>query len=36
MAYITLLNRNIHKTFEWLRDIENNMQWEYEDKAQEL
>ena len=36
MAYITLLHRNIHKTFEWLRDIENNMQWEYEDKAQEL
>jgi uncharacterized protein (DUF2267 family) len=36
MAYITLLNRNIHKTFEWLRDIENNTQWEYEDKARAL
>jgi len=36
MADITLLNRNIHKTFEWLRDIENNTQWEYEDKARAL
>lgn len=36
MADITLLNKNIHKTFEWLRDIENNTQWEYEDKARAL
>ncbi|MDP4840141.1 MAG: DUF2267 domain-containing protein [Alphaproteobacteria bacterium] len=36
MSKITLLNKNIQKTFIWLKDIEDNMEWLYEDKSTAL
>lgn len=36
MSAVTLLNKNIHKTYEWLKDIEETAGWEYEDREQAL